>query len=230
MKVHLDIKKAGRRGELATYTQTEDITEGNLSIDKDDSVCWQYVRHLPAFILHPWGWVRKLKNQKNGVEGWVSLLYGMSQPTVWYESASQRVSLLYAMKLLRLIWLTVLHGMSQSMYQYTLLYESANSLVRASLLYGSVWSNLLGIRYDCDCLGGQSNVFYESAYSMVLWFIQSPTKLKFSHLGTFKGAVSRYFLFHVFSWITSSPGPLIIPLARRRWHRWQFAAGAVDTR
>jgi hypothetical protein len=45
-------KKAGWRGELATYTQTEDITEGNLSIDKDDSVCWQYVRYFHAFTVY----------------------------------------------------------------------------------------------------------------------------------------------------------------------------------
>jgi hypothetical protein len=54
VKVHLDIKKDGRRGELATYTQTEDITEGNLTRDKDDSLCLlAYVRSLHAFILHP---------------------------------------------------------------------------------------------------------------------------------------------------------------------------------
>ncbi len=168
--------KAGRRGELATYTQTEDITEGNLTRDKDDSLCLLAVCTVSSCIYtaSQWGWVRKLKNQS----------------TVWYESTHYMVwvcesvyTVLYAMKLLRLIWVSVQHGMSQNivcMCQYTVLYESTHGMSQSTLWYSMSQYTLCYSMSQSTCMvcGGRGMLFggsvytvlYESAYSIVLWF------------------------------------------------------------
>jgi hypothetical protein len=81
VKVHLEIKKkAGRRGELATYTQTEDITEGNLTRDKDDSLCLLAVCTVSSCIYTA---SMRMSKKTEKSEEWCGR---MSQSNVWYES------------------------------------------------------------------------------------------------------------------------------------------------